>query len=342
MGSTEERQEYKSYFTYVVDDLKKMHEEFPDFQKHYVTLLQDNVPHYKQATGFTVVAAYKSFEPLHNLTPESIRLANILGWCVDMYLCSFIMVDDIMDSSETRFGLPCWYKKEGIGMRAITDCYLVENSPYMILKKHFSNQSCYGSLIELFRKVNFKATMGQTLDMQAVLDGKPQFDLFTRNVYQSMVRNKSGYPFFVLPTVSAMHFTGKYREEFYKNLKSVLLRLGEYLQVQNDISDCYGNPEVTGKKGNDIQEGRNTWLIVKALEDGTLTQREIIKQHYGKPSLESEEKIQVVYNSLHILDKFLQYEEETYRNICNDVLKLPDESFHNYLLNVVNAVFVRN
>ncbi|KAF2882270.1 hypothetical protein ILUMI_23890 [Ignelater luminosus] len=232
MGSNEERQEYLSCYTYLINNLKKPYEELPKFQNHYVRLLENYVPYATYGSGFTVVKAYKSLESSHNLTPENIRLANILGLCVDMCLCSYLVTDDIMDSSETRFGVPCWYRNADVGTQAIIDIVLLENSPFMLFKNYFSNHNCYIPLMELFRKVNFKAAMGQILDMMVTVNEIPQFHLFTMNVYQIMVENKSGYPFFVLPTVSALHLAGKAKEELHKDLKSILLRLGEYIQVQ--------------------------------------------------------------------------------------------------------------
>ncbi|KAF2882269.1 hypothetical protein ILUMI_23889 [Ignelater luminosus] len=249
------------------------------------------------------------------------------------------MVDDIMDSSETRFGVPCWYRTEGIGMHAITDSLLLENTPYGILKNQFSNHTRYGTLLELFHKVNFKVSIGQATDIIASLNGKPQFDLFTTNVYQAMATNKCAFPFFVLPTILAWHFAKQDNKMFYSELKTILVKLGQYFQIQNDISDCYGDSEVTGKKGNDIRQGRNTWLIVTALENATADQQEIIKQHYGKPNFESEQNIREIFNSMYILEKFLQYKDETYHALCKEILKLPDESIHNYLLHLVKIVF---
>lgn len=78
------------------------------------------------------------------------------------------------------------------------------------------------------------------------------------------------------------------------------------------------------------------------MENATTAQQDIIKKHYGKPNSESKEKIKAMYNSMYILEQFLQYQEETYNILCKDVLRLPSESIRNYLLNVVETVLVRD
>jgi farnesyl diphosphate synthase len=52
----------------------------------------------------------------------------------------FLVSDDIMDTSITRRGQPCWYRVEQpfkVGMIAINDSFMLEGSIYYLLKKHF-------------------------------------------------------------------------------------------------------------------------------------------------------------------------------------------------------------
>lgn len=43
--------------------------------------------------------------------------------------------------------------------------------------------------------------------------------------------------------------------------------------------DCYGDPEVIGKIGTDIQENKCSWLVIQALKKATESQREILEVH---------------------------------------------------------------
>jgi farnesyl diphosphate synthase len=63
--------------------------------------------------------------------------------------------------------------------------------------------------------------------------------------------------------------------------RTILLRIGHCFQVQDDYLDCYGDPEVTGKVGTDIEDGKCSWLIVMAMQRATRNQREELKVSLG-------------------------------------------------------------
>lgn len=77
----------------------------------------------------------------------------------------FLIVDDIMDGSQTRRGKECWYKKDEVGLTAINDGIMIENGMYFLLKKHFGDKSYYIKLVELFHEITFITTIGQCLDL---------------------------------------------------------------------------------------------------------------------------------------------------------------------------------
>lgn len=58
--------------------------------------------------------------------------------------------------------------------------------------------------------------------------------------------------------------------------------IGHFYQVQNDFYDCFGGTVVLKKPGSDIEDGKCTWLAVKALEIGSSQQRDVLKECYGK------------------------------------------------------------
>lgn len=76
------------------------HTDIPTVTKHFAKVLQHNVPNGKKVRGLTTVFAYKLLEKPENLTPENIRLANILGWCVEMVRNSQLFIIESFSTSK--------------------------------------------------------------------------------------------------------------------------------------------------------------------------------------------------------------------------------------------------
>ena len=47
--------------------------------------------------------------------------------------------------------------------------------------------------------------------------------------------------------------------------------------IQDDYIDCFGDPELTGKVGTDIEDNKCSWLIVQALARANDEQRTILE-----------------------------------------------------------------
>lgn len=58
-----------------------------------------------------------------------------------------------MDFSTVRRGRPCWYRHNDIGLIAINDGILLEQSIYQLLNKHFKDKPYYTCILELFHDV---------------------------------------------------------------------------------------------------------------------------------------------------------------------------------------------
>ena len=63
------------------------------------------------------------------------------------------MTDDIEDASITRYGRPCWYRVEGVGLNAINDAVIVRGGIFQMIRKYFRKEPFFADLIDLVREV---------------------------------------------------------------------------------------------------------------------------------------------------------------------------------------------
>jgi geranylgeranyl diphosphate synthase, type I len=74
------------------------------------------------------------------------------------------------------------------------------------------------------------------------------------------------------------------------SLSAYSIPVGIAFQIQDDILGIFGSEKKLGKPvGSDIEEGKKTLLVIKALENGTEKQRSRLKNILGKRQLRQEE-----------------------------------------------------
>ncbi|XP_014213887.1 farnesyl pyrophosphate synthase [Copidosoma floridanum] len=341
----DESREMMAIWPDVVRDLTDAgrHLDVPDATKWLAKVLQYNVPSGKKNRGLSLVYAYRKLAPLDQLTDENIRLSRILGWSVEMLQAHFLVMDDLMDNSQTRRGQPCWYRQNDLGAAAINDGILLEHAAYQLLRIHFSDKPCYLDLVESLQQNAMKTSFGQALDLLATNFGKkPNLNLFTMDKYNSIVKYKTAFYSFVLPVQLAMYFAGIKDPEMHRQAKTILLEMGHFFQVQDDYLDCFGDPEVTGKHGTDIQEGKCSWLVVVALQRASPEQRRVLEECYGVNDLEKVAKVKRLYTDLGLPLTFSIYEEETYNLLNTHIQQISRGLPHDLFFKFIEKIYRRD
>ena len=80
------------------------------------------------------------------------------------------------------------------------------------------------------------------------------------------------------------------QEKDLKIFSRYSLPLGKAFQLQDDILGIFGEEKTLGKPvGSDIVEGKQTILLIKSLQNGSRSQREILRKILGKKDLKKEE-----------------------------------------------------
>jgi farnesyl diphosphate synthase len=280
------------------------------------------------------LAVVKAFRVLRDrdLTEEESKRAIVLGWCIEWLQAFFHVADDIMDSSTMRRGKPCGYKVPKVGVCAFNDSILLRSHVFRLLGLHFASEPVlYARLVGLFLDVTYRTELGQLLDITSQpADAPLDLDNFTQDRYDKIVLNKTAYYTFYLPVALAMALAGVTDDAAFDEAQSLLLPMGRYFQIQDDVLDAFGSVEVIGKVGTDIQDAKCSWLIVQALSRASAEQREVLHKNYARPDEESVDAVKAVYRDLDLYGAFEALEDATYKQLSEqiaDVKHVPSSVF---------------
>lgn len=243
----------------------------------------------------------------------------ILGWATEIFQASYLVWDDIMDSSEYRRGKPCWYRQEKIGLTAVNDAAMLHSSIFRILRKHFRTHPAYCGLLELLQEASFRTELGQLCDTHV-----RSMDDMTSEMYSSIAINKTAFYSFFMPVALALHFLQRASEVNLKQAERILLPMGEYFQIQDDYLDLFGNPEATGKVGTDIQDNKCSWIIVQALQRCNDDQREVLFSSYGQKGDMHEARVKQVFDQIYMEEVYRQFEDAKINELQTEICRIDE------------------
>lgn len=244
------------------------------------------------------------------LSEEQYFQAATLGWMTELLQAFFLVSDDIMDSSITRRGQPCWYRQPHVGMVAINDAFMLEAGIYILLKKYFRTHPSYVELLELFHEVTFQTELGQLCDLLTAPEDKVDLDNFSLTKYQFIVIYKTAYYSFYLPVALALYQQNIATPKNLKQAEQILIPLGEYFQIQDDYLDNFGDPKHIGKIGTDILDNKCSWLVNQALAIATPEQRKLLEENYGQKDKTKEAVVKKLYDDLKLEQIYKDYEDK--------------------------------
>lgn len=113
-----------------------------------------------------------------------------------------------------------------------------------------------------------------------------------------MYENKTARYTFEGPLHLGAMIAGIADKKTFSALSSYALPLGTAFQIQDDILGVFGNEKKIGKSvASDIEEGKQSLLVVKAREKGTIAQRKQLGEILGKKNITKKE-IEIFQNIL--------------------------------------------
>lgn len=315
--------------------------QIPEISSWIKKVLEYNLSGGKHSRGLITMCAYEMMEKPENITTEYLNLAKVLGWCIEMLQGYFCMVDDVMDGSSTRRGVPCWYRMPNVGMGALNDSILMKSCISETLEKYFLNTPHFVDLIRLFHEATLYTSMGQHIDYTLAHRTKQDFSQFTIDRYDLLVKHKTSYYTFRLPVLLGLTLVKDVDKRMYDTVDDISFKLGKLFQMQDDYIDCFGDSAITGKIGTDIQEGKCSWLAVSFLKLCNESQKERFIKHYGSKDPEHVADVKQMYVDLRLPELYKQTETEIYDNIVMIVNTLSLETAPKFYYQIIDTVYKR-
>ena len=275
--------------------------------------------------GISVIDTAAILSPSGELSADAFQATATLGWLTELLQAFFLVSDDVMDSSHTRRGQPCWFRLPGVGTVAINDAFLLESGIYTILRRRFRAHPAYVDLVELFHDITFKTEVGQLCDLLTAPEDAVDLAKFSMAKFDYIVRYKTAWYSFYLPVALALHYLQLASPENLKQCEHVLIPLGEYFQAQDDYLDAYGTPEQIGKVGTDIQDNKCSWVVNTALARCSPEQRKVLDDNYGRKDSAAEQRVKHIYAELRLDQVYTDWEEQTVAKLRERIANV-DES----------------
>lgn len=209
---------------------------------------------------------------------------------------SFLLIhDDIMDQDELRRGKPTIhhqfetihkqkYKKGDSSHYGICLGIVLGDTSFSLAIGILCASSLPDKVkiraLDLLNKILLNTTYGQALDVT--------YECFETITYEDVLRvhtHKTAYYTITGPLSIGAALAGAENNQIEK-IKHFGQPIGIAFQIRDDILGMYSDEKTLGKPvDSDIREGKNTLLIVKALELANKKDKEFLQSHYGKTNL---------------------------------------------------------
>jgi geranylgeranyl diphosphate synthase type I len=203
---------------------------------------------------------------------------------IEIMHTAILIHDDIIDKSPLRRGKETLYKILGNDHFGVSQAISLGDAGFFLAIQILS-QSRFPVdrkvlAIQQFVTSMKQTTQGEILDV-ALSSQKEEGRKKEKDVITIHSLKTAQYTFVSPFQIGAMLGGGK--KEMLKNIKEFGENIGIAYQIKDDILGVFGEEDTVGKSVySDIAEGKQTLLIQYAINNATVEQKKILKQHYGK------------------------------------------------------------
>lgn len=228
----------------------------------------------------------------YNLYKEDVDSIYNPATAIEVYHNYTLLHDDLMDRADVRRGKATVHKVWNDNTAILSgDAMLVLAYQYMAQ----CPSSCLKEVMDLFSLTALEICEGQQMDMEF----EHRNDV-AEEEYLEMIRLKTAVLLATSLKIGAI--LGGASQEDANALYDFGMQIGVAFQLQDDLLDVYGDPDVFGKKiGGDIQCNKKTYMLIKALERADKAQNILLSGWMTAETVHPEEKIASVtdlYNQI--------------------------------------------
>ncbi len=271
---------------------------------------------------------------------------------------SFLLIhDDIIDRDDKRHGVDTvheYYKKIaekflskiepghfGNSMAIIAGDLAASMANEILFEANFSAEVILKALKQL-QKVVYVTIPGEMLDV--VMEAK---GTTTEAEILRMHEGKTAFYTFEGPLHLGAILAGNSSEKLLKDISQYSSAIGKAFQIRDDVLGIFGDEKKLGKPvGSDIIEGKQTLLLIKALENGNKEQVALVKSLLGKKDLSSAELED--FRKVIIETKALKYSEDLANKFSKEAFEILEQidseskEGKEFLLKIAEYITVRN
>ncbi|MHA7281167.1 polyprenyl synthetase family protein [Arthrobacter sp. MDT2-2] len=224
----------------------------------------------------------------------------VAGTALEFFQAAALIHDDIIDRSDTRRGRPSVHRQftarhsdagwhldpERFGVSAA----ILAGDLCLAFSEELFTASCpdatAGAARTIFNRMRTEVMAGQYLDLLEEAVGPDQAPAVAEERALNILRFKSAKYSMERPLMLGGALAGA-DDAVLRSYSAFALPLGEAFQLRDDVLGVFGDPEVTGKPaGDDLREGKRTFLIARALGSSGSKARAGINAMLGDTSLD--------------------------------------------------------
>ncbi|WP_052274445.1 polyprenyl synthetase family protein [Arthrobacter sp. L77] len=227
------------------------------------------------------------------------------GTALEFFQAAALIHDDIIDRSDTRRGRPSVHRQftarhADAGWHLDAERFGVSSAILagdlcLAFSEELFTGCCSGvtgdagtAARAIFNRMRTEVMAGQYLDLLEEAVGPDQTPAVAEDRALNILRFKSAKYSMERPLMLGGALAGA-DDALLAAYSAFSLPLGEAFQLRDDVLGVFGDPSVTGKPaGDDLREGKRTFLIARALGSSSETGRARINAMLGDTSLDAD------------------------------------------------------